>query len=80
MLKKINASLFSIALVFIQCSENSNILNTASSHDLSNSTWETIDNPESVGWSTARLQDAYETTVNISDLGNYRKVLKGEGR
>ncbi|MEE8057832.1 MAG: serine hydrolase [Pseudomonadales bacterium] len=65
MLKKINAILFSIALVFIQCSENNNILNTASSHDLSNSTWETIDNPESVGWSTAKLQDAYEYSQGI---------------
>ncbi len=65
MMKKMYAILFSIALVFVHCSEKNNVLNTASTHDLANSTWETIANPESVGWSSAKLNEAYEYSQGL---------------
>ena len=64
-IKRQFAHIVILAAVFIssQCSEKEPTNNYNSDYsplELTNTTWETIANPESGGWSTEKLQDAYE--------------------
>lgn len=59
-----------LATVFIssQCSDKEPTNNFNSDYtppELTNTTWETITDPESVGWSTEKLQDAYEFSKDM---------------
>ncbi len=54
--------------VTFQCSKDGPTNNDDSHYtppELTNTTWETIATPESVGWSTERLQEAYEFSQNM---------------
>ncbi len=57
-----------IAFAFIQCSETDPGDVTGPQYtpsELTNSTWEMITDPESVGWSTEKLREAYNYSQNI---------------
>jgi CubicO group peptidase (beta-lactamase class C family) len=63
-----NLLILTFAFVFIQCSdkESNNIVGPDyTPPPLTNSTWEMISNPESVGWSTAKLREAYGFSQDI---------------
>ena len=54
-------------LLFLQCSgeDPGNIVGPPyTPPELTNTTWEMVANPESVGWSSAKLQNAYEFAQN----------------
>ncbi len=61
-------AILTAVLVTFQCSKDGPTNNDDSQYtppELTNTTWETIADPESVGWSTERLQDAYEFSQNM---------------
>jgi len=61
--------LFVLIINFTKCSENSpqEMLTPVSytPPELTNTTWEMWDNPESVGWSSEKLQEAYNFSNNL---------------
>lgn len=60
--------IFVAAFVLIQCSDKGPTSNEESLYtpeDLTNSSWEMISSPESVGWSTEGLQEAYNFSQNM---------------
>lgn len=59
---------FAAARLSIQCSDegpNSIVGPLYTPPDLTNTTWEMISSPESVGWSSEKLQEAYAFSQNI---------------
>lgn len=60
--------IFAAVFVLIQCSDKGPTNSAGPLYtppDLINSTWETIADPESVGWSTESLQEAYNFSQNM---------------
>ena len=61
-------SIYSIFLIifFSGCSDDvDNITSPYTPTELTNSTWEIIPNPDAVGWSSSKLQEAYEYSKSI---------------
>ncbi len=53
-------------IILISCSDdNNNITKPYVPSQLSNSTWELIANPDAVGWSSKKLNEAYQYSLNI---------------
>lgn len=68
--RKLKISLFCLAcfyiVLFVGCSDDvDDITAPYIPSELINSTWETIPDPDAVGWSSAKLQDAYEYSMSI---------------
>jgi CubicO group peptidase (beta-lactamase class C family) len=81
-IKRQFAHIVILTAVFIssQCSEKGPTNNYNSDYsplELTNTTWETIANPESVGWSTEKLQDAYEFSKDM-DTAALMLIYQGQ--
>lgn len=66
--KPANSLILAFAFLFIQCSEKDKSNITAPTYpapNLPNSTWQVIQNPEGVGWSSKKLQEAKEFSQGI---------------